>query len=262
MKAKVMCSAEDFQERVEQFLDDILLGVDIENYDDVQVRFLWAPRKFRIGGLADLFVYRGQWYYWTNNKQGKDSMTLADFELTGRLAYLEIFGDIKIYPVAFAGFYTGYIDDRGQKIYTGDVVKATMTTNVAVPSTGGRSRAKAFGRKPNDGFSTIVGVNSFADRHDDYYYILDNSPIAMKYTTSVRIIGNVFYDLDRNNPTVDIQERCAMLAFPRGINVRNLHIKMAHAPYYIKTTWQEKALHILTGETDYEELPIDLPPFL
>ena len=258
MKAKVMCCAEDFQERVEQFLDDILLGVDIKNYDDVEVRFLWAPRKFRIGGLADLFVYRGQWYYWTNSKQGKDYMTLADFELTGRLAYLEIFGDIKIYPVAFAGFYTGYIDDRGQKIYTGDVVKATMTTNVANPSAGGRSRAKAFSGKPNDGFTTIVGVNSFADRRDDYYYILDNSPIAMKYTTSVRVIGNVFYDLDRNNPSVDIQERCAMLAFPYGINVRNLHIKMAHAPYYVKTTWQEKALTILTGEPNYDELPINV----
>ncbi len=40
MKAKVMCCAEDFQERVEQFLDDILLGVNIENYDDVEVRFI------------------------------------------------------------------------------------------------------------------------------------------------------------------------------------------------------------------------------
>ena len=232
MKTKVMCSAEDFQERVEQFLDDILLGVDIETYDDVEVRFLWAPRKFRKGGLADLFVYRGQWYYWTNNKQGKDYKTLSDFELTGRLSYLEIFGDIKIYPVAFAGFYTGYIDDRGMKIYTGDVVKATMTTNVEIPSTGGRSRAKTFSGKVDDGFTTIVGVNSFADRQDDYYYILDNCPIAMKYTTKVRIIGNVFYDLDRDNPTVSIAERCATLAYPYGINVRELHLKMAHAPYY------------------------------
>ena len=234
MKTKVMRSAEDFQERVEQFLDDILLGVDIETYDDVEVRFLWAPRKFRTGGLADLFVYRGQWYYWTNNKQGKDYKTLSDFELTGRLSYLEIFGDIKIYPVAFAGFYTGYIDDRGMKIYTGDVVKATMTTNVEIPSTGGRSRAKTFNGKVDDGFTTIVGVNSFADRQDDYYYILDNCPIAMKYTTKVRIIGNVFYDLDRDNPTVSIAERCATLAYPYGINVRELHLKMAQAPYYRK----------------------------
>ena len=234
MKTMVMCNAEDFQERVEQFLDDILLGVDIENYDDVEVRFLWAPRKFRIGGLADLFVYRGQWYYWTQNPRATNYMTLADFELTGRLSYLEIFGDIKIYPVAFAGFYTGYIDDRGQKIYTGDVVKATMTTNVEIPSTGGRSRAKTFSGKVDDGFTTIVGVNSFADRQDDYYYILDNRPIAMKYTTKVRIIGNVFYDLDRENPTVSIAERCSMLAFPYGINVRKLHLKMAQAPYYVE----------------------------
>ena len=81
-------------------------------------------------------------------------------------------------------------------------------------------------------FPAVVGVNSFADRQDDYYYILDNCPIAMKYTTKVRIIGNVFYDLDRDNPTVSIAERCATLAYPYGINVRELHLKMAHAPYY------------------------------
>ena len=75
---------------------------------------------------------------------------------------------------------------------------------------------------------------------------------------NVRVIGNVFYYLDRNNPLVDIRERCAMLTFPYGINVRNLHIKMAHAPYYVKTTWQEKALHILTGKANYEDLPIFL----
>ena len=33
---------------------------------------------------------------------------------------------------------------------------------------------------------------------------------------------------------------------------------MAHAPYYVKTTWQEKALPILTGEPNYDELPLNL----
>ena len=179
-----------------------------------------------------LFFFHDLLFFWTQDKDAKNYMTLNDFELSGRLQYLEVFADVKIYPVIFAGFYTGYIDDRGMKIYTGDVVKATMTTNVEIPSTGGRSRAKTFNGKVDDGFTTIVGVNSFADRQDDYYYILDNCPIAMKYTTKVRIIGNVFYDLDRDNPTVNIAERCATLAYPYGINVRELHLKMAHAPYY------------------------------
>lgn len=236
MKAKVMCGAEDFQAEVEQFLDDVLSGVESDKYDDIEVRFILPGRKFRYGGVGDLFVYRGQWYYWTQNKRAKDYMTLANFELTGRMQYIEVFADIKIYPVIFAGFYTGYIDDGGRKIYTGDVVKSTMATNIEQPSFGGESRAKVFNNKKTCGYTAIVGINSFADRNDDYYYILDNCPTAMKYTTAVRIIGNVFYDLEYDNLNVNIANRCAMLAYPQGINVRNLHIKMAHAPYFVSRT--------------------------
>ena len=255
MKAKVMCCEETFQAEVEQFLDDVLSGVESDKYDDIEVRFIMPGRKFRYGGAGDLFVYRGQWYYWTQDKRAKDYMTLADFELSDRMEYIEVFADIKIYPVIFAGFYTGYIDDRGRKIYTGDVVKATMATNIEQPSFGGRSRAKAFGNNNSAGYTAIVGVNTFADRSDDYYYILDNCPMAMKYTTAVRVIGNVFYDLEYDNLNVNIADRCAMLAYPNGINVRNLHIKMAHAPYFVSRIWQEKALKVLKDEPIYEDLP-------
>lgn len=250
-----MCCADAFQTEVEQFLDDVLSGVESDKYDNIEVRFILPGRKFRYGGVGDLFVYHGQWYYWTQDKRAKDYMTLADLELTGRLQYLEVFGDIKIYPVIFAGFYTGYVDDTGRKIYTGDVVKATMSTNIEQPSFGGRSRARAFGGR-KAGYTSIVGVDSFADRDDDYYYILDNCPMPMKYTTTVRIIGNVFYDLEYDNLTVNIPDRCAMLAYPYGINVRNLHIKMAHAPYFKSRNWQEKALAILTDRPNYEDLEI------
>ena len=78
----------------------------------------------------------------------------------------------------------------------------------------------------------------------------------MKYTKRAKIIGNVFYDLDRDNMSVDIRERCSMLAFPYRINLRNLHIKMAHAPYFICKTWQEKAMKILRDEPFYDDLPL------
>lgn len=78
----------------------------------------------------------------------------------------------------------------------------------------------------------------------------------MRFTKKAIVIGNVFYDIDRDNMVVDIRERCCMLAFPYRINIRNLHIKMAHAPNFKSRTWQEKALHILTGEPNYESLPV------
>jgi hypothetical protein len=165
---------------------------------------------------------------------------------------------MKIYPVTFAGVYTGYLDDKGKRIYTGDVVKATITMNADQPSAGGKSRAWSTTGKELQGFTTIVGIDSFVDRTDDYYYILDNCPTPMRYTKKVKVIGNVFYDLNRDNPSVNIANRCAMLAFPNKKNVRNLHIKMAHAPYFAGKTWQEKAMKILKDEPLYENLPLDL----
>ena len=67
----------------------------------------------------------------------------------------------------------------------------------------------------------------------------------------VRAVLRVFYDLDRDNMTVNIRNRCCTLAYPYGINIRNLHTKMAHLPYFISKTWQEKALKVLKDEPLY-----------
>ena len=66
--------------------------------------------------------------------------------------------------------------------------------------------------------------------------------------------------LDDEEPgaMVTIGDRCAMLAYPYNINLRNLHIKMAHAPYFKCKTWQESALKFLRDEPCYDDLPIYL----
>lgn len=257
-KTKVICSLEDFQKVVDQFLEEVLMGIDYyQPNEETEVRFIKSDGSFGYGSECDLFVYQDKLYYWTQDKDAKDYMTLSDFQLYDKLQYMIVFADMKIYPVIFAGVYTGYMDDKGKRIYTGDVVKATITVTADQPSAGGKSRAWMTNGKEIQGFSTIVGVNSFMDRTDDYYYILDNSPVPMRYTKKVRIIGNVFYDLDRDNPSVDIASRCATLAFPYKKNVRNLHIKIAHAPYFAGKTWQEKAMMVLLDEPIYEDLPID-----
>ena len=125
-------------------------------------------------------------------------------------------------------------------------------------SEGGRTRARMCNGKDYGGATFIAGIDYFGHRRDDYYYILDNCPIAMKYTKRAKVIGNVFYDLDRDHMVVNIHERCCMLAYPYNINIRNLHIKMAHSPYFISKTWQEKALKFLKDEPLYEELPTTL----
>lgn len=261
MKARVLC-LEEFKKMCYEFLELCITGCDeeIAHYgEDVEVRFINVDGSFGYSSACDMFFYHDRLYYWTQRKTLKEHLTLDDFELHGSLEILEIFPDIKIFPVMFAGFYTGYQDDKGKKIYTGDVVKTTFFTDVDIPSHGGMSRAKLMYGEEKCGSTTIVGVDYFGHRNDDYYYILDNMPIPMRNTKKVKIIGNVFYDLDFDEGDVNIGNRCAMLAYPYKIKLRNLHIKMAHAPYFKCKTWQDAALKILRDEPRYDELPIDMP---
>jgi hypothetical protein len=255
MKVRVL-SLENLKLMCNEFLEKCAMGDDVEHFgEDVEVRFINDDGSFGYTSVCDLFFYHDQMYYWTQRKTQKEHLTLDDFKLYGALKNLEIFEDVKIFPVIFAGIYTGYLDDRGKKIYTGDVVKANVIMNTSLISNGGMGRA----RHPNKNYKGsvfIAGVNNFAERGDDYYYILDNCPIQMYYTSKVVVIGNVFYDLDRDEMKVDIGERCAMLAYPYHINMRNLHIKMAHAPYFKCKTWQDVALKVLKDEPRYDDLPI------
>lgn len=258
MKAKVL-SLEDLKQMCNEFLELCISGSEEETAhfgEDVEVRFINDDGSFGYTYVCDLFFYHDRMYYWTQRNTTKEHLSLCDFELYGSLEILEIFGDIKIFPVVYAGTYTGYKDDKGRKIYTGDVVKAIMLLNADTISIGGRTRATNKCGNDKSGYTAIVGVDSYSPSNDDYYYILDNCPIPMRFTKKVIVIGNVFYDIERDNMVVNIRERCCMLAFPYRINVRNLHIKMAHAPNFKSRTWQEKALHILTGEEDYESLPV------
>lgn len=258
MKAKVL-SLKELEKMCDEFLELCITGSDEEIAhfgEDVEVRFINYDGSFGYTSVCDLFFYHNRMYYWTQRKTLKEHLTLEDFELYGSLEILQIFEDIKIFPVIFAGFYTGYRDDKGQKIYTGDVVKATVFTDVDIPSSGGKTRAKIMHGEEHCGFTTIAGIDTYACKRDDYYYILDNCPIALRNTKKVKIIGNVFYDLDKDETEVQIGNRCAMLAFPYNINIRNLHIKMAHAPYFKCKTWQDVALKVLKDEPRYDQLLI------
>ena len=62
----------------------------------------------------------------------------------------------------------------------------------------------------------------------------------------------VKYDFDHQEEIAVVPDGVEVI----GKYVRNLHIKMAHAPYFASRTWQEKALKILKDEPIYEDLPL------
>lgn len=260
MKEKVMCDMASFQKEVEKWMKLTELSEEyLMKYQyNVEVRYIKADGTFGYGSVADLFFYHGYLFYWTNEDcESKEYYTIDQFKFTGDMELILAFGDVKVFPVLFAGFYTGYKDDRGRKIYTGDVVKTTFLSENSIPSNGGMHRAK--GDENDKGTTTIIGVNSFGDRTDDYYYILDNGSVQMRYTKKVIVIGNVFFNINPDVPeNIDIMERCMMLARPYKINLRNLHIKMAHAPFFTPRSWRDYAHHFILDEPAYEILDIYL----
>ena len=79
MKAKVMCSNADFQEYVEQFLDDLIMGEDTDHYfEEIEVRFIKSDGTFGYASVYDLFFYRDVLFFWTQDKNAKDCFTLSD----------------------------------------------------------------------------------------------------------------------------------------------------------------------------------------
>ena len=198
---------------------------------DVEVRYINEDGSFGYTSIDDLFFYHDRLYYWTQQATSKDHLTLDVFEFQGVLQNLEMFDKVKVFPVIFAGVYTGYLDDDGKKIYTGDVVKVTTSSNANSLSIGGRTRATS--KTINIGLTTVVGIDCFPNHPDDYYYILDNCPVPMQRTHEVKVLGNVFYDLDRSSMIVNIYERCCTLAIACGTDMYKLHLKMARAPYFV-----------------------------
>lgn len=261
MKTKVMCDAASFQKEVEKWMmHPEMYAEGVNGYQfTTEVRYVKPDGTFGYGLACDLFFYRDHLFYWTcEDCETEEYLTVDQFDFTGDMEMIRVFADVKIFPVLFAGFYTGYKDDRGRKIYTGDVVKTTFLSENSIPSNGGMHRAK--GDEYDKGTTAIIGVNSLRDKTDDYYYILDNCSIQMRYTKKAIVIGNVFFNINPDVPeNIDIMERCMMLAQPYKINLRNLHIKMAHAPFFDPRSWRDYAYHFILDEPAYEILDIYLP---
>ena len=93
---------------MEIYLRLLLMDVDTDHYfDEIEVRFIKSDCTFGYASVDNLFFYRDLLFFWTQDEKAEHYLTLDDFKLTGRLQNLEVFKDIKIFPVIFAGFYTG-----------------------------------------------------------------------------------------------------------------------------------------------------------
>lgn len=224
-------------------LFEIATGSDWgDKYRNIKIRYIGAEDKFYYTSFGHFFFFDDCMYLITSDERYSDC---HNPDISGIDERLDILNHLPYYiaRVIFAGFYTGFEDDNGERIFTGDVVSAKILINPDIQSKGGRERAK-LSNCDMVGSQVIAAVNTF---YDNYHLIMDNCSVPLSWAVKLYRIGSVFFDLDRSCTEVGIQEKCARLAQWRE-DKRKLHKKIVNTPSFILDSWQEIAIKMLTGE--------------
>lgn len=112
---------------------------------------------------------------------------------------LDIIKNKEIYEkVVFAGHDTGFIDDYGKEIYTGDIlrIKGSLNSN--------RDQYRYFKKDRciknlGQNYYEVCGVVSEHIYLEDYNVVCDNHGAFLCHGIEIEIIGNIFFDLDPNS---------------------------------------------------------------
>ena len=147
------------------------------------IRYAEEDGKFGYVGLMNSFVFHSpyEFYVFSKNEKYKEQheghILLDEF-------HDQCFNQGYVRRVHFAGVRTLFKDNRGDSIYTGDIVKAYF-----------------------HGSQNILPVAAFRDK---YALMLDNHNIPLSECTKLIRLGTVFYKLDKeqiwHQPSVN--ERC------------------------------------------------------
>jgi len=241
-----LTNLESIKEFCNSHLFDIAIeGVEPEN-SSVKVRFIDSDDKFGYTSLGHFFFVDDCMYLIaTDNKYESDhNPDILDF--SEELEILKFTGYF-IVRVIFAGVFTGFYDDKGERIFTGDVVSAKVLINPKIPSNGGTNRARNLDNEEKGSF-TGGGVNEI---FGNYSIILDNHCANLAWATELKIEGSLFFNLNKGTTEVDIRDLCNSLAQSRT-DRNELRKLIKKSPFYLPVTWQEKAIEILCRDSDEE----------
>lgn len=241
-----LTNLESIKEFCNSHLFDIAIGELEPQSQYVKIRFIDSDDKFGYTSLGHFFFVDDCMYLIaTDNKYESDhNPDILDF--SEELEILKFTGYF-IVRVIFAGVFTGYYDDKGERIFTGDVVSAKVLINPKMPSNGGASRAKNLDNDEKGSFCQ-AGVNVM---YGNYSFILDNHCVPLAWATELKIVGSLFFNLDKGETEVHIRDLCNGLAQSR-INKNELRKLIEKSPYFPPVTWQEKAIEILCRDSDEE----------
>ena len=209
-----------------------------------KVRFIDPNGDYGYTGLGRFFFMDDCMYMLTNNAKFEPDHNPDILEHHEELESLKYTNEYVV-RVMFAGIFTGFLDDKGQRVFTGDVIHANVVNNPTYPSTGGTERAQTVNCK-GDGSFYEAGVN---EMFGEYSLILDNMSIPLSWVKKLKVVGSLFFDLKKEDTEIDIQGLCNMFAQTR--TERNeLRKLIKKSPYFPPVTWQEGVLEILCGTKD------------
>jgi hypothetical protein len=210
----------------------------------IKVRYIDFYGKFGYTGLGRFFFVEDSMYIITNDKQYESDHNSAILDFDEDLELLNYTGEY-IVRVLFAGIFTGFYDDNGDRIFTGDVVKARVLLNPTLPSDGCRNRARNH-NNDDKGSYYEAGVSEI---QGNYSMMFDNNSVPLSWATELEIIGTLFYDLRRDESEIDIGDLCSNFAQSRT-DRNELKKLIKKSPYFPPVTWQDKALELLCGPDD------------
>ncbi len=233
-------------ESIKEFCNSHLFEIATEGLEpeshSVKVRFIDLDDKFGYTALGRFFFVDDCMYIIARDRkyESKHNPDILDF--SEELEILKFTGYF-IVRVIFAGVFTGFFDDKGERIFTGDVVRAKVLLDSVIPSSGGRNRARSLDNE-NKGSLCEAGVN---DKFEDFHIILDNHSVPLSWATELKVIGSLFFDLAKGETEVDIRDLCNGFAQSR-IDRNELNKLIKKSPYFPPRTWQEKAIELLCGD--------------
>lgn len=199
----------------------------------IKVRFVAANKKFGYAYFGNFFFHGDDFYVWEQDEKYAEDHNQYIVE--------EVFGDEckgRGYArrVIFAGVLTDFVDDNGEGIYTGDVIKLTKED------------------EPTSYFA--VGAWSREDGKGEYCFILDNHNWSLEECQRQKYhmtrVGTVFYQLDPSDFDGVNQRVMNFNGWRDTEEERQLKVLMAkYTPNFDQKLWKYQNLEILGVEYDW-----------
>lgn len=184
--------------------------------DDVAIRYISPLIEFDYAVKGSYFFYENQCYVGTNNLKYKKFCVSNDLIHKG--IKHNITGFNWIIKTTFAGQDTGFKDESGVIVYTGDVILCEGKQSPEVDLFDASNKSRNPYIKANDICYTVCGAVATNPSHYKHYKhnlfeaVLDNHGAFLVTARTIEVIGNVFYDVPKDEP-IDIWTLAGRFAF-------------------------------------------------